>query len=401
MDSQNPSSAPHGSHQHPQPPQQQPTYDLSKGGHYGASVHLSQQGFAPSELYTGTWANVHQGLTGSYKDILTAYWQQTINHLETDQHDYKQHQLPLARIKKVMKADPEVKMISAEAPILFAKGCDIFITELTMRAWIHAEENKRRTLQRSDIASALAKSDMFDFLIDIVPREEASSHAKRTSNQQAAAANQQPPQVPGVGPGPGGQHTMNPADYGVHQIGQEGDYRNPQTMYPGQVMPGAPSYGQPQAQMYNADEMYYGTIQQQQRSPQLKTEEQEEGVVGGQQHDLRDAKYAQLLAGPVHQAMPTEGQQWVGSGPSNNHQSQHSHPQQEHYSGVHGYQLNGGGSAGAGMEQGYRSPYSPVLRHPQYHEQQQQQTPAIKNEPSSSNPTTDNADPFIDSAGSC
>lgn len=78
-----------------------------------------------------------------------------------------------------MKADPEVKMISAEAPILFAKGCDIFITELTMRAWIHAEENKRRTLQRSDIASALAKSDMFDFLIDIVPREDATPQHKR------------------------------------------------------------------------------------------------------------------------------------------------------------------------------------------------------------------------------
>src|SRR3954469_3181406 len=136
-------------------------------------------------MYTGTWANVHQGLTGQYKEILTAYWQQTINHLESDTHDYKLHQLPLARIKKVMKADPEVKMISAEAPILFAKGCDIFITELTMRAWIHAEENKRRTLQRSDIASALSKSDMFDFLIDIVPREEAHPH-KRSAGQNAA-----------------------------------------------------------------------------------------------------------------------------------------------------------------------------------------------------------------------
>ena len=72
-----------------------------------------------------------------------------------------------------MKADPEVKMISAEAPILFAKGCDAFNTELTMRAWIHAEENKRRTLQRSDIASVLAKSDMFDFLIDITSHEES------------------------------------------------------------------------------------------------------------------------------------------------------------------------------------------------------------------------------------
>ena len=68
-------------------------------------------------------------------------------------------------------------MISAEAPILFAKGCDIFITELTMRAWIHAEESKRRTLQRSDIAQAISKSDMFDFLIDIVPREVAQQHS--------------------------------------------------------------------------------------------------------------------------------------------------------------------------------------------------------------------------------
>jgi histone H3/H4 len=131
---------------------------------------------------------VNQGLQGNSRDILTTYWQHTINHLETDNHDYKIHQLPLARIKKVMKADPEVKMISAEAPILFAKGCDIFITELTMRAWIHAEDNKRRTLQRSDIAAALSKSDMFDFLIDIVPREEATSHTKRSSQTAGTAA---------------------------------------------------------------------------------------------------------------------------------------------------------------------------------------------------------------------
>ncbi|KAK3997265.1 histone-fold-containing protein [Cladorrhinum sp. PSN332] len=248
--------------QAPQQPQQ-PVYDVTHGGHYGASVALSQQGFAPSELYTGTWANVHQGLSGQYKDILTAYWQQTINHLETDTHDYKMHQLPLARIKKVMKADPEVKMISAEAPILFAKGCDIFITELTMRAWIHAEENKRRTLQRSDIASALAKSDMFDFLIDIVPREEASSHAKRTAGGSSAAG--AAGQAAGAPVSAGGQHQMAPADYGALGVAPEGDYRNPATMYPGQVQPGAAGYGQPQAPMYGVDDMYaYGTMPPQQ-----------------------------------------------------------------------------------------------------------------------------------------
>lgn len=66
------------------------------------------------------------------------------------------------------------KMISAEAPIVFAKACEIFILELTMRAWIHTEENKRRTLQRSDIATAISKTDVFDFLIDIVPREDVN-----------------------------------------------------------------------------------------------------------------------------------------------------------------------------------------------------------------------------------
>ncbi|KAJ5921554.1 hypothetical protein N7466_009880 [Penicillium verhagenii] len=241
--------------------QQTPVYDTRNGGHYDVSEwplinpefdQLSAQGYAPlAELYTGTWANVNQGLQGTARDILTTYWQHVINHLEGENHDYKIHQLPLARIKKVMKADPEVKMISAEAPILFAKGCDIFITELTMRAWIHAEDNKRRTLQRSDIAAALSKSDMFDFLIDIVPREEAASHAKRSSQAGAPGPSVAPGQLP---PSQHGVPThMGPADYGSLQHGmpQEQEYRPQPAMYPGPVQsdPTA-AYGQPQPQMF-------------------------------------------------------------------------------------------------------------------------------------------------------
>lgn len=48
----------------------------------------------------------------------------------------------------------------------------VFIAEITARAFIVADSNKRRTLSRADIAKALSKSDQFDFLIDIVPREE-------------------------------------------------------------------------------------------------------------------------------------------------------------------------------------------------------------------------------------
>ncbi|PSR95947.1 Nuclear transcription factor Y subunit C-1 like [Actinidia chinensis var. chinensis] len=102
---------------------------------------------------------------------LQMFW--TFQRQEIEQvNDFKNHQLPLARIKKIMKADEDVRMISAEAPILFAKACELFILELTIRSWLHAEENKRRTLQKNDIAAAITRTDIFDFLVDIVPRDE-------------------------------------------------------------------------------------------------------------------------------------------------------------------------------------------------------------------------------------
>ncbi len=97
----------------------------------------------------------------------------------------KNPELPLARIKKIMKLDEEVKMISAEAPIIFAKAAELFIQEVTLRSWIHTEENKRRTLQKNDVTLAISKYDEFDFLIDIVPREEK----KPSTNKKVTAQN--------------------------------------------------------------------------------------------------------------------------------------------------------------------------------------------------------------------
>ena len=146
-------------------------------------------------------------------------------------------------------------MISAEAPILFAEGCDIFITELTMRAWIHAEENKRRTLQRSDIASALAKSDMFDFLIDIVPREETTGNKTRggTHSSGSAATVPQASGVPQAGMPPQPHQTGGPSDYGMPQaIPPEADYRSQPGIYTQPVQPDPTGgYAQPQPQMFD------------------------------------------------------------------------------------------------------------------------------------------------------
>ncbi|KAJ7387606.1 hypothetical protein OS493_000941, partial [Desmophyllum pertusum] len=105
--------------------------------------------------------------------LLATFWPRQMQEIRSmNTNDFKIQELPLARIKKIMKQDEEVKMISAEAPVLFAKAAQIFINELSLRAWIHTEDNKRRTLQRNDIAMAITKFDQFDFLIDIVPRDE-------------------------------------------------------------------------------------------------------------------------------------------------------------------------------------------------------------------------------------
>lgn len=101
---------------------------------------------------------------------LQGFWASQMQEVEQT-IEFKNHSLPLARIKKIMKADEDVRMISAEAPVIFAKACEMFILELTMRAWIHTEENKRRTLQKNDIAAAISRTDVFDFLVDIIPRD--------------------------------------------------------------------------------------------------------------------------------------------------------------------------------------------------------------------------------------
>ncbi|KAF9425506.1 hypothetical protein BGZ76_003205 [Entomortierella beljakovae] len=205
--------------------------------------------------------------------LLQSYWMRQMHEIQNVQQDFKVHHLPLARIKKVMKTDDDVKakMISADAPMIFDKGCEIFITELTLRAWIHAEENKRRTLQRSDIAAAIAKTDMFDFLIDIIPRDECKisipkehkSHSLAGSDRRRSQEMFQPMPGPGsaTGPkGPGVSGTMDPNlsldgyyPYTVMDNNSFGLNNDPQLQiqYMNQQQPQPSSQQQQQQQRYN------------------------------------------------------------------------------------------------------------------------------------------------------
>uniref|UniRef100_A0A8D3ACT7 Nuclear transcription factor Y subunit gamma n=1 Tax=Scophthalmus maximus TaxID=52904 RepID=A0A8D3ACT7_SCOMX len=129
-------------------------------------------------------------------------------------------------------------MISAEAPVLFAKAAQIFITELTLRAWIHTEDNKRRTLQRNDIAMAITKFDQFDFLIDIVPRDDLKPPKRQEEMRQSVAPAEPVQYYFTLAQQPGAVQVQGT------QQGQQPGTQTATTIQPGQIIIAQPQQGQ-------------------------------------------------------------------------------------------------------------------------------------------------------------
>ncbi|XP_010414926.1 PREDICTED: nuclear transcription factor Y subunit C-3 [Camelina sativa] len=146
---------------------------------------------APAGSDHPAYHQIHQQQQQQLTQQLQSFWETQFKEIEKTT-DFKNHSLPLARIKKIMKADEDVRMISAEAPVVFARACEMFILELTLRSWNHTEENKRRTLQKNDIAAAVTRTDIFDFLVDIVPREDLRDEVLGGVGAEAATASGYP-----------------------------------------------------------------------------------------------------------------------------------------------------------------------------------------------------------------
>ncbi|KAM0676951.1 hypothetical protein BDAP_002544 [Binucleata daphniae] len=104
------------------------------------------------------------------KAKIEQYWLRAFDEAKIDGMQSKDINLPLARIKRLMKVEEEVKMVANDVPILFSKVTEKFVEELTLRAWYNTEHNRRRILQRNDISAAAKTSDVFDFLIYVVPK---------------------------------------------------------------------------------------------------------------------------------------------------------------------------------------------------------------------------------------
>ncbi|CAB61070.1 Transcription factor CBF/NF-Y/archaeal histone domain-containing protein [Caenorhabditis elegans] len=92
--------------------------------------------------------------------------EEDVREIEEHVEELVRSQLPLGRVKKVVRMNPDVEMLNNEALQLMAKAAELFIKELSNAANQNAALEKRKTVQTKDIDKAIKKTWAFAFLED-------------------------------------------------------------------------------------------------------------------------------------------------------------------------------------------------------------------------------------------
>jgi len=71
---------------------------------------------------------------------------------------------PLARIKHLMKMDPDLNMASQESVYLVSKALEMFVESLAREAYGYTERAKKKTVAKSDVDKAIDTADCLAFL---------------------------------------------------------------------------------------------------------------------------------------------------------------------------------------------------------------------------------------------
>lgn len=73
-------------------------------------------------------------------------------------------QLPLSRIKSIMKLDPELNLVSSDSVFLMSKVTEMFIKSLVRESFVFVEQGKKKTVQKKDVDLAINAVDALMFL---------------------------------------------------------------------------------------------------------------------------------------------------------------------------------------------------------------------------------------------
>ncbi|KAJ8108584.1 hypothetical protein OPT61_g8075 [Boeremia exigua] len=98
--------------------------------------------------------------------------------------------LPLARVQKIIQADPERLTVTKNASFAIALATEMMIQHLavTTHNVVKAERKPRRNIQYRDVSGAVSKTDNLEFLVDVVPKTtQYGVYRKRKAAEEDAA----------------------------------------------------------------------------------------------------------------------------------------------------------------------------------------------------------------------
>ena len=74
--------------------------------------------------------------------------------------------IPLAKIRPMIKLDPDVQLVSMDSVYLITKATEMFIEYLTQESFRVTMSKKRKTVSKQDVDEAVAHVDALHFLDD-------------------------------------------------------------------------------------------------------------------------------------------------------------------------------------------------------------------------------------------
>lgn len=119
-----------------------------------------------------------------------------------EQTDDQQLIMPVARIRRICKMDPDVSGLSKEAVPLICKAAELFTTRLGREAVKVAALQNRRKLHPSDVAEVCSSREAFSFLredmTDLLKQQEQEFKGKEQPFEVAKPAVSDASEVPSI-----------------------------------------------------------------------------------------------------------------------------------------------------------------------------------------------------------
>lgn len=85
---------------------------------------------------------------------------------QNDLEDSRQIQLPLSKIRNLMKLENPSGIVSLDSAVAVAKATEFFIESLAKLSYNEISTTKKKTIQKKDVDKVLQSTDALSFLED-------------------------------------------------------------------------------------------------------------------------------------------------------------------------------------------------------------------------------------------